>query len=146
MKREVIAIAGLPGSGKTTLLLKFNQQGYHGIDDINKDWSEGINQLRQDLQRNAGVVVTDIIFCDPAWRQRLEAELGMPVRWVFFANSPWRCALNCCSRFMWQAPDRPVLRELKKIWLLSRRYVADGEPRPVPKAPWFGRALYTFMR
>ena len=136
MALTVIGVAGLPGSGKSALLHELQGQGYARIDDINRDWASGIASLRGMAQHEGRVAVCDIVFCDRYWRRRFEIELGVPVRWSCMENAPWRCAINCLCRFIFEERHRPVFRELKKICRLSLRYRPDSDIRPVSAAGW----------
>lgn len=127
----VIGIAGMPGSGKTRLLGAFRARGFVRFDNINCDWNRNLPRTRTAARQGHDVAIADIVFCDAGWRERLEREIGTPVRWVFFENTPWRCAANCLYRAYWVRERRPVLSEMRKIVRLSTVYRPEGDVRPV---------------
>lgn len=128
----IFGIAGLAGSGKSHVLRATGARGACRIDDFNVDWQGNLRHLREAVGAGTDVVLADIMFCDPVWRQRLEDEAGRPVTWLFFENRPWRCAWNCLRRFVRERPRRPLWWELWWICWLGLRYrPATANPIPV---------------
>lgn len=127
-RMKVIGIAGLPGSGKSTLLRELVAAGFVAYDDFGERWDEHTAQARADLASGKSVVVSEINFCQREWRTRVEDAIGQPVEWIFFANDPWQCAVNCLYRLMVQLDERPIMEMLQEIAKLSPSYLPDGEP------------------
>ena len=134
MKSSVIGVAGLPGSGKSRLMAELQARGYSRYNDINRDWNSILAKARAEAHDGHKVAISDIMFCDQAWRQRLEQELGLSLTWVFTENDAWQCARNCLFRFMYEKPYRPLQEEIRMIRELSPIYLPYGDIRPVPKA------------
>lgn len=130
----VIGIAGLPGSGKSRLMREFQAKGYRLYDDINEDWDARIARLRAEVRQGMDAAVSDILFCDEAWREKLERELGSPVQWIFFENQPWQCSKNCLYRFLFEDHDRSLQRAIVLITQLTVVYEPQGDVRPVAQA------------
>jgi predicted ATPase len=130
----VIGIAGLPGSGKSRLMDEWAAKGYSRYDDINMDWDANMAKLRAEAAQGRDAVVSDVLFCDETWRQKLERELDSPVQWVFFENQPWRCAKNCLFRFMFEDPNRSLQEMIINISQLAAVYRPHGDVRPVVRA------------
>ncbi len=134
MNSKVIGIAGLPGSGKSRLMDELQSEGYSRYNDINRDWNANLPKARAEVQQERCVAISDIMFCDQSWRQRLERELAARVQWIFFDNNPWQCAKNCLFRFAFQKSHRRLQEEIQKIRELSAGYAPHGDIRPVPQA------------
>jgi predicted ATPase len=130
---SVIAIAGLPGSGKSGLMDELKLNGYARYNDINRDWDADFPKAKADAKAGRSVAICDIMFCDQEWREKLERDLGEPVRWIFFENDPWQCAKNCLFRFMFQKNYRPLQNEIQKILELSKIYRPAGDICTVPR-------------
>lgn len=131
---RIIGIAGLPGSGKSTLLRELVAAGYSAYDDYGEHWEEHTARARADLDRGTPVVVSEINFCREEWRGRVEEALGEPISWIYFANDPWQCSVNCLYRLMVQLDDRPIMEMLQEIAKLSPQYRPSGDTRPIPIA------------
>ncbi len=106
----VIGIAGLPGSGKSALMRELQKQGYSRYDDINKNWADNLRRARDEARLGKNLAISDIMFCHQSFREKLDKELGLPAQWIFFENDAWQCAKNCLWRFMFEKPDRPLVR------------------------------------
>ncbi len=130
---EVVAIAGLPGSGKSWLIRGMESEGYLSRDDMNRDWPQSMAHVRMWLAQGRNVVVSDIEFCRHDWRLGLERELGglARVRWVFFANDPYKCLRNVLFRSYFHDVSRPVRQEVVKIRDYTKFYRPAGDVRPV---------------
>ena len=100
----------------------------------NRDWNTNLPKARTEAQQGKKVAISDIMFCERSWRERLERELGLPVSWIFTENDPWQCAKNCLFRFVFQRPHRPLQSEIDFIRNYSPKYSPFGDVRPVPKA------------
>jgi hypothetical protein len=137
----IVGIAGLPGSGKSRLILDYQAKGYIVFDDINSNkkggWILSVVHARSLSAGGSNVVVSDIMFCEPGWRQRLEEDLGVPVHWVCFENVPERCARNCRYRAGLD-PSHILGFELGMIDRLSPQYQPVGEILPVVDAEQAG--------
>ena len=131
---EVIVIVGLPGSGKTRLIQEFEARGYHCFDDMNVDWQYNTARMLQLIHERRNIACSDIMFCTRFFRRRLERTLGVPLRWIFFENSPWQCAKNCLYRHCFELHDRPLQEEVRMIRRLSRLYAPPRDARPVVAA------------
>lgn len=130
----IIGVAGLPGSGKSHLLDVLRARGFVSVDDINIDWRGNLRRIRRELGEGRDVALADIMFCQPAWRRRLERELGHPIRWIFFENQPLRCIANCLHRFIHGGRRRPIMSEIRKIGRLALAYRPVGEVRSIVRA------------
>ena len=131
----VLGIAGLPGSGKTSLIATELGHGRHILDDINNDWTGGIAIARDVLATRRPLVISDIIFCDAVWRQRITQELNQAVAWTYFANDPVQCVRNCTLRIRDADSSRSIAYEIRMIEILSKIYRPAGEVRPVYRPP-----------
>lgn len=127
----VIGIAGLPGSGKTHLVRALGALGFVGFDDVNRDWYGNLPYVHRAVREGRDVAIADIVFCNTGWRERLGHDLGLPVRWIFFDNAPWRCAANCLHRVYVEGESRSLLSEMRKIIRLSASYRPGDGVRPV---------------
>lgn len=130
---KVVGIAGMPGSGKSRLMQHYEADGYHRFDDINSDWPKNIKDACSRLARSERLIISDILFCRQDFRERLAAELGTEVHWVFFENNPFQCALNVLHRRFVEGHDRPWGREMQLIHELCTQY-SPIDPLPVTKA------------
>lgn len=130
----IIGVAGLPGSGKSHLLAVLHARGFARVDDLNIDWRGNLRRIRRELGAGRDVALADIMFCQPAWRRRLERELGHPIRWIFFENQPLRCIANCLHRFIRDGRRRPIMSEIRKIGRLALAYRPAGEVRTIVRA------------
>lgn len=128
---SIVGIVGLPGSGKSSLMREYIAAGYVGCDDFGEHWDEHVAIVRESLAAGTPVVVSEINFCRVEWRDRLEAVLGQQIEWIYFANDPWQCAVNCLYRLMVQLDERPLMSMLQEIALLSPLYQPRGDARPI---------------
>lgn len=119
---RIIGIAGLPGSGKSQLIDKIMNNGYIPFDDVNVNWQLNLAIACYVIEQAKKVVIADIMFCKESWRHKLEYEIGNKVYWIFFENNRWQCAKNCLYRYLFEEPDRPILKEFRKINTLSKVY------------------------
>lgn len=127
----IIGLVGLPGSGKSSLMREYIDKGYAGYDDFGEHWDEHVALALDNLARGTPVVVSEINFCRTDWRVRMEAALGQPIEWIFFANDPWQCAVNCLFRLMVQLDERPLMDMLQEIAVLSPLYQPQGTVRAI---------------
>ncbi len=128
---KVVGIVGLPGSGKSSLMREYVQSGYVGFDDFGEHWDEHTALALESLANGTPVVVSEINFCRRDWRERMEAALDQPIEWIYFANDPWQCAVNCLYRLMVQLDDRSLMSMLQEIATLSPLYQPSAEARPI---------------
>jgi hypothetical protein len=133
---EVVAVAGLPGSGKSWLIGEKASDGFIPRDDMNINWPASMASVRAWLAQGRLVIVSDIEFCKPDWRARLEAELRgvAAVRWIFFANEPYTCIRNVLFRNYVEGVNRQVREEVGKIRDYAKIYRPAGDIRPVVMA------------
>src|SRR5580692_4540681 len=112
---------GMSGSGKSTLI---NREfgGFERFDDIGLISPEREKSLWKSLADGKPTVVSDIEFCDAAQRATWEERMGSKVEWICFENEPWKCALNCLYRFLYQNRGRPIEEEIVKIIRLTKTY------------------------
>lgn len=116
MKR-LIAIAGLPGSGKTTFMALFDKIQCVIFNDINRNWSPNIEKAKAAFEEGKVVIVSDILFCRPQWREKLEHDIGAKAQWICFENHAGKCETNARKR------NRKNLEgELAGIDTLSRTF------------------------
>lgn len=133
MASSIIGIAGLPGSGKSRLMEQLKSEGYSLHDDINANWDVNLPKAREEAQGGLKVAVSDIMFCEASFRERLMTEIGLPVQWICMENDRWQCAKNCLFRYAFEKPHRPLQREIELIRYLSSIYSPFGDIRPVVK-------------
>ena len=129
----IIGIAGLPGSGKSRLMDELHRHGYRRFNDINRDWEANVAEARQAAQKGEDIAISDIMFCDESWRRTLEKELGLSVRWIYFANDAAQCIRNCEYRFTFEKQHRPLEDEIRMIHELAPIYRPFGDVRPVAR-------------
>ena len=113
---------------------ELQSQGYSRYNDFNRDWEANLLKARMEAQQGNRVAISDVMFCDQSWRDRLKREMGTQFQWIFMENDPWQCARNCLFRFAFQKPQRPLQQEIEMIRELSARYSPFGDIRPVPQA------------
>ena len=130
----IIGIAGLPGSGKSRLMDELRNNGYEVFDDINISWNTNIQCVKSLIQEHKPVAISDIMFCEREWREKLENELVSTVEWTFFENDFWQCAKNCLYRFMFEGQVRPLQDEILNIFHLAQQYESGTNPKPVAVA------------
>jgi hypothetical protein len=128
---KIVGVVGLPGSGKSAWLSELREKGAHVVDDIGKDWSVGLAEVRKSVSKGVRVAVSDIEFCDARRREAFERDVGSDVQWLYFANEPVQCVKNCIYRYENEDSRRPILEEIEKILRLSRVYCAPGDARSV---------------
>jgi hypothetical protein len=93
----VIGIGGMPGSGKTTLLKLFRDD-IPRLDDFNNNWTTNLASALSFIAAGKTLLITDVQFCDPAWRRKLEEQLGRHVYWIVFENAPVKACTNALKR------------------------------------------------
>lgn len=93
----VIGIAGMPGSGKSTLLKLFRED-ISRIDDFNNHWTTNLGTALAHITADKLLLITDVMFVDPAWRRKLEQAIAHPVQWIIFENAPLKACQNALKR------------------------------------------------
>lgn len=93
----VIGIGGMPGCGKTTLLKLFRED-IARLDDFNNNWTTNLASALSFIAADKPVLITDVQFCDPVWRRKLEEALGREVQWIVFENAPVKACTNALKR------------------------------------------------
>lgn len=93
----IIGIAGMPGSGKSTLLKLFREEIVR-LDDFNNSWNANLGIAIGVIATGKPLLVTDVMFCDPVWRRKLEAALAHKVQWIVFENNPTKASANAIKR------------------------------------------------
>ena len=133
----VVGIAGLPGCGKSRLISEYQAKGFATFDDINANkkggWIQNIILVRSLIASGKDVAISDIMFCEDGWRDRLQSDLGTPIHWICFENNPPICASNCRYRAS-KNPHQILAMELAMIDRLAPAYHPVGEIRPVVDA------------
>ncbi|MGE5299224.1 MAG: AAA family ATPase [Acidobacteriota bacterium] len=135
MSGRLVIVAGLPGAGKSTYLEHYVQGHPHAIvyDDyrgavlgkvndprLNKHYSE----LLLNLEQGREVLVSDIMFCIPKYRNELIAAVtgvlpAISIDYVFFANKTEICKQNVIKR---NRSEETVRRELDLIDEITSQY------------------------
>ena len=133
----VVGIAGLPGCGKSRLIEEYQAKGFATFDDINANkkggWIQSIILARSLIASGKDVAISDIMFCEDGWRDRLQTDLNVPIHWICFENNPPICANNCRHRASLN-PHQILAMELAMIERLAPGYHPVGEIRPVVNA------------
>ena len=133
----VVGIAGLPGCGKSWLITEYEAKGFAVFDDINANkkggWIQNIMLVRSLIAAGKDVAISDIMFCEDGWRDRLQNDLAAPIHWICFENNPHICAKNCRHRASLN-PHQILAMELAMIERLAPAYHPVGEIRPVVDA------------
>jgi RNase adaptor protein for sRNA GlmZ degradation len=132
----VIAVVGMAGSGKTTLLDSLEKQGWHKCDNIYKDNCRKLAEASGRAKAGERVVVSDVEFCRCEKRAELEAKLDAKIdAWIFFANDPQQCALNCLYRCATGKPRKELGEQIEAILRLTQVYSPPPDALPVWKCP-----------
>jgi tRNA uridine 5-carbamoylmethylation protein Kti12 len=118
----VIGIGGMPGSGKSTFLKHFRED-IPRLDDFNNNWTTNLASALAFLAADKTVIITDVQFCDPAWRRKLEEQLAHPVQWIVFENNP----LKACANALKRNRRNNIANELRLIAELQFKH----EPEPM---------------
>jgi len=133
----VVGIAGLPACGKSRLIEEYRAKGFAVFDDINANakggWIKNIALAKSFIAGGRDVAISDIMFCEDGWRERLQADLGAPVQWICFDNSPEVCRKNSELRAA-KNPNQILELELGMIDRLSPKYRPTGKVIAVPDA------------
>ena len=120
----------MPGSGKTELFKSPEFASFEKFDDVLANRERNEQRIRELIQADKSVLVSDIEFCDAEWREIFQRNIGREIEWIYFENAPWKCAINCLFRF-YNGHDRPLQEEITKINRLTRKYKPLGLTRPV---------------
>lgn len=128
----IVLVAGLPGSGKTTLLRQLEAEGFFIADDCNRNWRRYVGEAIQAAQSGKHVAISDIMFTQQEWRDKIEEEITaacpcVPFVWVVFENNPEQCLENAIQR-----NRTSVERDKKMIRHLARNF----------KPEWFAQKVY----
>lgn len=139
----VVGIAGLPGCGKSRLIKEYEAKGFAAFDDINANkkggWIQNLILVRSLMAAGKSVAISDIMFCEDGWRDRLQGDLATPIHWICFENRPEICVRNCRYRAA-QNPHQILAMELAMIDRLSPNYHPVGEIVPVIDAEIEGKS------
>ena len=141
----IVGIAGMSGSGKSTIIEDYGRRGFVILDDLgrNPNWKANAEQVKALAAAGRDIVVSDLLFCCETaeeareindtfpGRTAFEAWVGQKLDWIYFANDPWSCALNCLWRRMYEKPERSLDFEIGLIERITRFYRPPSDAHPV---------------
>ena len=123
--KKIIIITGLPGSGKTTLSKKYEQKGYHLVDDLSislKNDPTKLEPFLRSLTQYDKIVLNDCHLC-VAQTQEILLKLLSEIlphhdqKWILFDNNKEAATKNMLGRNTHQA--QCSINNLSKLYSVS---------------------------